>query len=380
MKIGFVTDTNILKNVNMYEENSIINGMNIFWDYIKSLNKASKNLELIYYMPSIILEELLYQKNDDFNNKYEKFIKLYRELSYGLECNKPNNIIKTIIQKEKKEIVDRCKIINLVYKQEIFEELVEDALAKNPPFDKSSNGKKTDSGYKDALIYKTLLYNKEIEKCDKIYFFSGDKIFESNIVKLQDAFHQHHSSTELIIKYIEPNGSQRQNCLEILINENQLIKTDVIKLYDTDLILKIFKRLKFSYPKMVYYYDDDVEDNRIVLRNVIFEKFDKNDFVIVDVKKKTKEYEVITHIKTKKYVLNKENNEKELLGKITFKFNENGQELEMTSYDITDLKFGFNILKNLMEYIEKALDFKMSNYLEEIMNDENSDFYNKKEN
>ena len=95
---------------------------------------------------------------------------------------------------------------------------------------------------------------------------------------------------------------------------------------------------------------------------------------------KTKEYEVITHIKTKKYVLNKENNEKKLLGKITFKFNENGQELEITSYDITDLKFGFNILKNLMEYIEKALDFKVSNYLEGIMNDENSDFYNKKEN
>lgn len=34
----------------------------------------------------------------------------------------------------------------------LFRKMIDDAIKKNPPFDKSSEGRKTDAGLKDALI------------------------------------------------------------------------------------------------------------------------------------------------------------------------------------------------------------------------------------
>ena len=355
MKIGFITDTNILKNKDMSKKNNFMSNMKIFCDYIESLEETRCKNKLIYYMPNIIIEELYHHKKFSFNEKYNILLEIYNEINYGTTGVLPVNNIENILKEERKLYENKYRIINLDYNQDIFKELVEDALEKRPPFDKSIDGRKTDAGYKDALIWKTILYNQEIEECDKLYLFSGDKIFEDNNGELQEEFKKHHSSTELIIKYVEPNGRQRQRCLQILINENNLIETDIIKLYNKDLILEYFKSLKFSHKQEICYYE---EENKIILEDINFEDFDKNDFWVDDVKKDSEDYKVITEFYTKKYSTNEgkeSSNKRNLVGKTIFNFKEKDRKFELIDYSITNVRFNFSILSNLIDFIKESL-------------------------
>lgn len=59
MKIGFATDTNILRKNNLSDCQRILDVTDMYTDYIESLNKIKSSHELIYYMPEIVVDELL---------------------------------------------------------------------------------------------------------------------------------------------------------------------------------------------------------------------------------------------------------------------------------------------------------------------------------
>ena len=73
MEIGFATDTNILKKKNIYECESVLDVTDIYTEYIEALNKLKIKNELVYYMPEILIEELLAQKETCFNKTYKSF-------------------------------------------------------------------------------------------------------------------------------------------------------------------------------------------------------------------------------------------------------------------------------------------------------------------
>ena len=62
MKIGFATDSNILKKQNLYENEKTLDVIDIYAEYIESLKNIKSKNELVYYMPEIVVEELLMQK------------------------------------------------------------------------------------------------------------------------------------------------------------------------------------------------------------------------------------------------------------------------------------------------------------------------------
>ena len=131
--------------------------------------------------------------------------------------------------------------------------LVKEALTKKAPFDKSIEGKKTDAGFKDALIWKTVVLSPDIDECEEFYFFTSDKAFDEGKEELINEFKEKHSKTNIYIKYIEPDGSHRQNALNHIIEKHGLYKTDVIELYDESLIKKYFNKI-FYIPNDIDYY------------------------------------------------------------------------------------------------------------------------------
>lgn len=82
MKIGFVTDTNILRKNKLNECKKILDATDIYTDYIEALNKVKSKHELVYYIPEIIVDELLIQKEFSFNQTYKFFEDRYWENSY----------------------------------------------------------------------------------------------------------------------------------------------------------------------------------------------------------------------------------------------------------------------------------------------------------
>lgn len=172
-----------------------------------------------------------------------------------------------------------------------------------PPFDKTEQKKKSDSGFKDALIWKTILYSEEIEDFDKIYFFSGDNIFENNSEELSEQFKKIHKNTQLIIKYIEPDGEKLQNCLKTIISENKLPETDCVKLYDKEVILKFINKLEYNFDDVVKLEYNVWGDKEILLKSLLLKNFREEDINILEVKKEEDKFVVEVKFETKKYIL-----------------------------------------------------------------------------
>lgn len=309
MKIGFITDTNILtkkerdNNLKLCNEEKYLENMDFFINYIEDIKKINNKVEIVYLMPETIMKELKCQKIQAYHQGYKEFIKIYNNLKYGFSGEMPKNNIDEIVNKEEKEYLDKVKIINLKYQIKIYKELVNEALNKLPPFDKTEQRKKSDSGFKDALIWKTILYSEEIEDFDKIYFFSGDKIFENSSNELIEQFNKIHTNTKLIIKYIETDNEKLQNCLKTIINENKLPETDCVKLYNKEVVLKLINKLEYNFDKPVKLEYNVWGDKEIILKSLLLRNFREEDVDIIEVKKEDNGFIVEVKFETKKYIL-----------------------------------------------------------------------------
>lgn len=355
MKIGFVTDTNLLKKTEdrLRVCEKTLDDTDIFVEYIEALSKTETTTELIYFMPNLVIEELFSQKKRIFQEQYDLLQERFKNISYGLVGEIPKSNIEDIINKEKAEYLPKYKNVNLTYTQELFESLVNDAINKKAPFDKSVEGKKTDAGFKDALIWKTILQSEEVGKCNIFYFFSSDKIFIDNKSELVKEFSNYHNNSELKIVYFDPDGNQRQKALQLLISENNLVETNVVKLYNKELILSAIKTFKFDYDKDVLYSEED----EVKVIDISFVEFLNEDFIISDVNDNEGEYEVIISFETKKYILNNLQEEKNriLLGNIKIYYSINNNEINLKAYKIDNVRFYRNYLNRILSSIGESV-------------------------
>lgn len=363
MKIGFVADTNILKKQNLYDCEKILDVTDIYTEYIEALKKIKYKHELIYYMPEIVLEELLIQKEFAFNETYEVFEQKYKNNSYGLLGELPKNNIKAKLNQEKEQYKDKYKLIKLEYTAKLMEILVKEALMKKAPFDKSIEGKKTDAGFKDALIWKTVVLSAEIDECEEFYFFTSDKAFDEGKEELINEFKEKHPKTNIYIKYIEPDGSHRQNALNYIIEKHGLYKTDVIELYDESLVKKYFDKISYIPNDIDYYCGNGIQAE---LTEVLFKKFDLNDFYIDKVEKNEEKFNIYCSFRTLKYNTDIEiSDRKYIIGNVKFivkgkkeKYAYIDSEVSKVDFDlgVIDLLRGFTVgLGNVAKEMSKIM-------------------------
>lgn len=356
MKIGFVTDTNLLgkEKGQWYDCKTVLDGTDIFIEYIEALSQTDEKKELVYFMPEMVIEELFAQKKVAFEEKYSNLEEKILELNYALVGDVPKNNIDEIMRQEKEKYLPKFNIISLQYTPEILKELINDAICKNAPFDKSFEGRKTDAGFKDAVIWKTILFSEDINNCEKLYFFSGDKVFFENKDNLEQKFNEKHPKTKLEIIFFEPDGNQRQRSLQKIISDNNLLETNVVKLYNKSLLLSIIQSLKYNYAEDVIYSSND---KLVKLDTINFNEFSNDDFVIDDVNDKKSIYEVILSFKTNKYLLDDLSIETEtmVLGKIKLNVVLKNEKFELENYELIGIEFNMNYFSKLIATISKSI-------------------------
>ena len=321
MKIGIITDTNMIKiNESELALNGIFNNIDFYLDYIDDLNNTRSRNKLVYFMPKVVLEELISQKRDTFLDQYNSFITKYDALEYALIGEKPQNNIDEYIKNERIKYESKMNLLNIPYSVKTFKKLVNDSLKKNPPFDKSKEGKKTDAGFKDALIWSTILESKELDDINKLYFFTGDKVFNDNKLDLEKEFNSYHTNTDFELVYLEPKGDHRQQSLQLIIKNHSLKESDVIKLYNESMNLyNLIKMGKYRVKENITYMEETIVYK---LDEILFESFNLDDFIIKNVKKNDdNNYEVFIEFKTKKYILDKSQaNNRDLYGTIIINY------------------------------------------------------------
>lgn len=167
-------DTNIIYGNS--GKRCLLDQVSLFLNYSEDLSIAKGgNLKVI--PPNIVIDEFLQQKKAKLEEGYGLLLKRYDDLSEYISGAKPESRIEQELNKERATIAKEVMVLSVRPSEVLFRKMIDDAIKKNPPFDKSENGQKTDAGFKDALIWNTVLEAKEVDGLDSLYFVSGDNIF-----------------------------------------------------------------------------------------------------------------------------------------------------------------------------------------------------------
>lgn len=373
MKIGFTTDTNMFDITSSRKENgkSFLSDMDYFLEYIDFLNATGSKYTMCYYMPEIVLEELYKHKIDLFKESYKSFVEKYNILEYGLLGELPSINAEVPLTEEKDKYKQKLKMLKLEYTSELMNEVVNAALAKAPPFSNANEG------FKDYLIWKTLLLSKEIDECENFFFFSCDKVFRDNEKELIEEFKQYHPNVNLYIKFKQPDALRRQEALKDIIDTYKLYETDIIKFYNNDNVLKFLKKLSFKADDISYY--DGTRE--VYLKLIEFESFESNDFKILEVKKKDDNFTILGTFKTKKYEFDEcyeVKDKKNIIGDFEIILKEKNKDFICTTNEVRNVDFDMGVIDllrgfaiklntNIQSEAMKKMNENMKNYMSEYI-------------
>lgn len=188
-KIAIIFDTNtfIPSNKKVFDLKSI----NLEFYYILKnnleVNELENNVELFF--TEITLLELIEHNKKRLNDRIKNLEKLKCEFENFSEIkidNKKININKygnTL----KEKYMEELNIIPIPEnKEKLFNEIFSMALHKNPPFSNEKNA--SDKGFKDAILFLSILEFSENSDFNNYVLVSNDKGFIKNMSKLKTKF------------------------------------------------------------------------------------------------------------------------------------------------------------------------------------------------
>jgi hypothetical protein len=195
--------------INKYLHENIVNNF-----YFKN----NENVSIKIAIPEIVLEEIKEQQNHRFKLDLECLCNLFQKFSKlnGAELKIPEINYETHLEEKGINYLGVYDIITLkIPKNEIFPKLVKKVLKKEKPFYKK-NGK--DSGFKDALIWESILEFAKSNKYDRYFFLTDDSDFNNKT--LSEEFHNLTGKEISIVEEVstlkgeleeEINGTERIN-------------------------------------------------------------------------------------------------------------------------------------------------------------------------
>ena len=338
MKYSIIFDTNVLfVNYDRGGDFTKFYFNSTFSNIINYIEKSDlyENFEIL--IPSVVWKEMKKQKIDAyFNKKQELESKINKIKIPEITVSKKNEIYDyeayiedkiTEYKQELKNSIIEIKEISLPTK-DVFESIVQRAFNKLPPFE--GQNKKSDKGFKDVLLWESILQYKQNNINNQIVFYSNDNIFK---------------------EYLE--------------NEFQSIFKEKIEITkNEEEILKILKQISNINDKYLYIKDDitELEEIRKYLVSKVFREKLLEALISINIYNDVYTIEVINNINVQNIVprdienvryydaklefnvlFNKINGEVEdIIEKrecinISFVYNEN--KIENISYDYKNLSF-----------------------------------------
>lgn len=183
MGVSIIVDTNAfhVKRVKDFTEVKFFYKVINLIDNIE-LNEYKDRVKIVF--PQVVLDELVQHQIEEYstfcNNLFECKFPGYDYTVQGmLSIEDYEKYIKKELDFEIEELKNRKIKIEKIHLDENFKlnKLLERAIKKKPPFE--GKDKNSDKGFKDAVLWETLIYYKEkvVGKDEKIILYSNDNIF-----------------------------------------------------------------------------------------------------------------------------------------------------------------------------------------------------------
>ncbi|WP_288579759.1 PIN domain-containing protein [Lysinibacillus sp. UBA5994] len=181
MKTYIIFDTNILFN-RFYEDFSRFT-INSFYDEIQGKIERQDVIDRFELLiPEITIKELFKQQISAFNEDLEQIINSKSKFDniYEIDINIDETLDYEIYLNEKQDQYIASKGIQLIAtcSDNQFSNIVDRALNKKAPFE--GKDKKSDKGFKDVLIWESILEHAENNDGEYI-FFTADKGFKDEL-------------------------------------------------------------------------------------------------------------------------------------------------------------------------------------------------------
>ncbi|MGW8184932.1 MAG: PIN domain-containing protein [Candidatus Moraniibacteriota bacterium] len=181
-----------------------------------------KNLKNIIQLaiPAYVIEEIKKQKIEKFENELEKFEEISKKFERIKIVKKESSAkfdIKKYINKKALEFLseNNIRIMNLNKENyaKVFERIIKRAIDKKLPFKR--NDKHSDIGFKDVLIWETILDNKGIILWnDNIFYCSGDNGFGECKEEFEKIYNRNFDVFSSVDFLIEKLSSQYTDIIE----------------------------------------------------------------------------------------------------------------------------------------------------------------------
>ena len=154
-----------------------------FENVIDMINQLDIYNQVTVAIPSVVwneMEKQIIEKHDELLSTYKSMISKKRFPEYSIQENPDINYpeyIKNKLTEYKKEIsVGLNKVIELpIASNNRFESIINRAFSKLPPFE--GKDKKSDKGFKDALLWESILEFSLTHRNSKIIYYSKDNAF-----------------------------------------------------------------------------------------------------------------------------------------------------------------------------------------------------------
>lgn len=285
MKIALILDTNKIyaHKIDGYLEFKPISDFNKLIKF-----KNNENLfNLDFFISKITLMEIINQKIINYNKKKEELYKLIEYFNCKNHKIKINDekYYQRYFKKNVEEFFEKNDIKIIKYRNIKLDKIIERALKHKNPFAKDG-----DKGFKDTIIWESIINNEIIDTYDLVYFFTNDNGFDPeklkkennkiNIVRNLEKLEEHilNSYYELCIKKV----IDKENLLNIFREENPDIvdikdmfksirnsSNNIIEVEAT--LIKNYNGIKEEFEQTYYFYKNT---NFISLNNYEEEKYD----------------------------------------------------------------------------------------------------------
>lgn len=190
IKIAIIPDTNVF----MFSKTRINDlsrlPLDEYYKILKTLELNDLTYEIKILFPEIVLLEMLHHLELKLNKKYSDLEKIKNEFKNFEEITIINNDlgIKKVCENLKKYYFEELNIIPIPSDHNLlFKKILDMSINKKPPFIEGSS----DKGFKDSILFLSLLKFAEENKYDKYVLFSKDNGFSNNTKELQDEFKNH---------------------------------------------------------------------------------------------------------------------------------------------------------------------------------------------
>ena len=224
IEIAIIVDTNVFTPSAKKTRDLSKLPLEEYYKILKTLKLNELNYEVDIFFPEIVLLEMishhkqklikelkqLEKLNEEFDNIENIIINGYNDIDYDSYCEE----LKTKYFKD-------LKIIKIPQdKSALFENILEMSLEKKAPFLEG----KSDKGFKDSILFISLLKFAESKVYDKYVLFSNDNGFINNQDKLKTYFSNYVKQYRRFEGYDKLEIEKDKKIMKYLDNELKLFK------------------------------------------------------------------------------------------------------------------------------------------------------------